>query len=139
MRKVMCFLAAVLVAGVAASFAGTSATATTTPQWFKASTQLTLVQPHMLQTDAWLVNVGTIKHTAIVDVQVEGPGIYGGHVGVGPVTLAPGATWHWGIPAGWAPRGTYVVRITATHVFQAGDPGGLAGAKTSASSTLVVP
>lgn len=137
MRKVMCLLAAVLVTGVAASFAVTSATATSSPQWFKPYAQLTLVSPHMLQMDVGLTNIGTIKHTGNVTVTISGPKIYGPHLYNPRVSLVPGETWHWGLPAGYAPTGTYVVTVNATHVVEGVEPPGLIPA-VSATATMKV-
>ena len=137
MRKVTCLMAAVLVTGVATSFAVTSATATGSPQWFRPYAQLTIPSPHMLQVDVGLTNVGTVRHTGTVTVTIAGPKIYRPHLFSGRVSLVPGGTWRWGLPTGYAPTGTYVVTITATHVTEGTEPPPLPPTVTATATTKV--
>jgi hypothetical protein len=135
MRKVMCLVAVALVAGVAASLAASSATATTAPSWYTVSVKL--IPGHPLGLEASVENVGTVTHKAVIVLSLKGPKVFGGLPTGLVVTLKPHEHWtgSWTMPA---PNATYVAKFTATHLFEPNDPAELLGATASATSTAIV-
>jgi hypothetical protein len=128
MRRVLFFMAAMIVA-TAAAVAVASASASTAPpiqKWFKASATAVAGPNHTVTLTVRITNVATFRHTGIVDVRLYKAG--SGYSNLGPlfpktVTVCPLHSWSFtynGVAL--SPGVTLGIAVVASHVMEGNDP-----------------